>query len=133
MFQQREWTSRPYNKVHGFPDADWAGLMPGRKSTPGYMFMLNGGAVNWRSFTQPVVAQSTAEAEYIALNEATREALYQRKLMAELQETDMEVAVIYEDMQPQQHGRKRMEKITIERNISISVISSSTTMSRKAT
>ena len=54
--------------------------------------MLNGGAVNWRSFTQPVVAQSTAEAEYIALNEATRGALYQRKLMAELKETEMEEA-----------------------------------------
>ena len=68
MFQARKWASKPYNKVQGYSDADWAGQMPGRKSTSGYVFMLNGGAVSWRSFTQPVVAQSTAEAEYIALN-----------------------------------------------------------------
>ncbi len=40
----------------------------------GYVFMLNGGAVSWRSQKQQSVALSTTEAEYMALVAATQEA-----------------------------------------------------------
>jgi hypothetical protein len=46
--------------------------------------MLNGGPVSWTSRRQSVVAQSTLEAEYIALSQACREAAWLRKLVAEL-------------------------------------------------
>ena len=40
------------------------------KSQSGYVFLLNGAAVSWRSSKQPVVAGSTMEAEYVAASQA---------------------------------------------------------------
>ncbi|XP_074305403.1 secreted RxLR effector protein 161-like [Silene latifolia] len=45
------------------------------KSQVGFIFMINGGAVSLRSFKEPVVADSTTEAEYIAASEAAKEAV----------------------------------------------------------
>jgi hypothetical protein len=50
-------------EVYG--DADYGGSS-GMKSTSGYLAMLGNGPVQWKSVCQPTVAQSTAEAEYIA-------------------------------------------------------------------
>ena len=57
----------------GFSDADWAGDSNNRKSTSGYVFVMNGGAISWKSRKQTCVALSTAEAEYVALASATQE------------------------------------------------------------
>jgi hypothetical protein len=54
------------------------------KSTTGYVFLTFGGAVTWKSKKQLVVALSTTEAEYIALSEAGREAVWLRNLYGEL-------------------------------------------------
>ena len=68
----------------GFSDADWAGNIDTRRSTTGYVIMLNNEAVAWRSQRQPTVALSTMEAEYMALTEATKELLWMRRLLTEL-------------------------------------------------
>jgi hypothetical protein len=62
-------------------DADFAGDLSTRKSTSGFVFTLNGGAVCWSSKLQSVVALSTTEAEYIAAAAAVREALWLQKLL----------------------------------------------------
>eukprot|EP00253_Pinus_taeda_P035198 PITA_35198 len=48
--------------IHGFADADWAADLDQRRSTSGYVFNLFGGAVNWMSKKQSVVALSTTQA-----------------------------------------------------------------------
>ena len=49
------------------------------------MSFVNGGAaVSWRARRQSTIATSTAEAEYTAAFEATKEAVYLRRLMSEL-------------------------------------------------
>ena len=63
----------PPTRLTGYSDADWAGDINTRRSTTGYVVMLNNGAVAWRSQRQPTVALSTMEAEYMALTEATKE------------------------------------------------------------
>ncbi|KAL0326705.1 UNVERIFIED_CONTAM: Retrovirus-related Pol polyprotein from transposon RE2 [Sesamum angustifolium] len=47
-------------------DSDWAGSVDDMKSTSGYTFSLGSGIFTWASKKQATVAQSSAEAEYIA-------------------------------------------------------------------
>ena len=67
-----------------YHDADYAGDLDTRKSTTGYAFLLYGGAVSWSSKLQSIVTVSTTEAEVVAAASATKEALWIRKLLAEM-------------------------------------------------
>ena len=64
--------------------------------------VLNGAAISWKSRLQSTVALSTAEAEYIALCEAGKEAMYIRQLLEEIG-ISQPSTVIYEDNQPCLH------------------------------
>nr|GEW90203.1 retrotransposon protein, putative, Ty1-copia subclass [Tanacetum cinerariifolium] len=46
------------------------------KSQAGYVFVLNGGAIDWKSAKQSIFATSSAEAEYIATFDASKEAVW---------------------------------------------------------
>lgn len=70
--------------VEGYSDSDWAADKESRKSTSGFVFMLNGGPVSWCSKRQSTVALSSTEAEYIALTLAAKEATCLRLLLTEL-------------------------------------------------
>ena len=48
------------------------------------MFILNGGAVSWRSSKQSVVAKSSTEAEYVAASSAASEAVWMKEFLSEL-------------------------------------------------
>ena len=50
----------------------------------GYIFMLSGAGISWRSKKQMSVALSTAEAEYIALSSSVQEAIWLKQLTSEL-------------------------------------------------
>lgn len=86
--------------LHGYSDADWAGDIESRRSTSDYVFVLNGGCVSWRSKKQRSVALSSTEAEYMALSEATQEAVWLKTFVSELGEhASDEPVLIYEDNQ----------------------------------
>jgi len=75
-----------YNKsasdnLQGFGDADWGDDYETRRSTTGFMFIFGGAAVSWDSKLQKTVALSTVEAEYMALCEASKEAVCLDKLI----------------------------------------------------
>ena len=57
------------------------GIANDRRSTTGYVFTLSGGPVCWRSTLQSLVAMSTTEAEYMAVAEAAKEALWLKGLV----------------------------------------------------
>ncbi|POM62265.1 Copiatype Polyprotein [Phytophthora palmivora] len=50
----------------GFCDSDWGNDPDTRRSVTGFVHCVDGGAVSWTSSRQAFVAQSTAEAEYVA-------------------------------------------------------------------
>ena len=50
------------DNLEAYTDSDYAGDIEDIRSTYGYVFLLNGGAVAWRSRKQPVVTLSTTKA-----------------------------------------------------------------------
>ena len=68
----------------GYSDADWAANDINRRSISGYCFMLGAGAVSWKSKKQTSVALSSTEAEYMALTQATKEAIWTKQFLTEL-------------------------------------------------
>lgn len=56
-----------------YTNTDWAGDPVTRRSTTGYAFTLNGGAVSWMSRKQPTISLSSTEAEYKATVEAGKD------------------------------------------------------------
>ena len=67
----------------GFCDSDFAVSMDTRKSQSGYVFLLYGAAVSWKSSLQSVVALSTTEAKYVSLTEAIKESFWLKGILAD--------------------------------------------------
>ncbi|XP_031270036.1 secreted RxLR effector protein 161-like [Pistacia vera] len=65
--------------VRGYSDASFQTDKDDYRSQSGFVFCLNGGAVSWKSSKQSTVADSTMEAEYIALSDAAKEGRMVRK------------------------------------------------------
>jgi hypothetical protein len=67
-----------------YTDADFAADVDKRRSTTGAVMLMQNAAVMWLSKLQSIVATSTAEAEYIAAAMATKDGLWVRKLLGEM-------------------------------------------------
>ena len=78
------YSSKASKYISGYCDADFAGDKLTAKSTLGWIFTIAGGTISWKSKLQSIIAQSTTEAEYIAINSAVKEATFIRQLMIEL-------------------------------------------------
>ena len=53
-------------KLEGFTDSSFQSDVDDSKSNSRFVFLLNGGAVSWKSSKQEITTDSTCEAEYIA-------------------------------------------------------------------
>ena len=60
----------------GYSNADFAGCVDSRKSTSGYIFIMTGGAVSWRSVKQTLITTSTMEDKFISCFEATSQGVF---------------------------------------------------------
>lgn len=88
-----------YNNIlSGYVDSDWGSNEIDRKSTTGYLFKLfESCTICWNTKRQVSVAASSTEAEYMALFEAVREALWLKSLATSLNICIAEPIIIYED------------------------------------
>jgi len=101
--------------LSAYSDTDWAGDVNDRKSTSGYIFVLSGGAVSWKSRKQTCVALSTAESEYVALANTRQEVIWMRQLMEDLQSQQNDPTIVFENNQaaiciaqnPQHHAKTK--------------------------
>lgn len=85
--------------LEAYADSDWAGDIKDRKSTSGFIFLLNSSPISWHSKKQATVALSSTEAEYHATTQAAKEAIWLRNLLTELQHPQSAPTIIREDNQ----------------------------------
>jgi hypothetical protein len=81
----------------GFVDSDWASDPDGRRSIGGYVFLLAGGAVSWKCRTQPCVAMSTAEAEFMAASTSALHAVWLKRMLMACEMLSGAPVVVFED------------------------------------
>ncbi|KAG8483260.1 hypothetical protein CXB51_022251 [Gossypium anomalum] len=89
---------RTEDGVIGYVDADFAGDLDRRRSLTGYVFTIGGCAISWKATLQTTVALSTTEAEYMAITEACKEAIWLKGLFSELNE-DLQISTVFCDSQ----------------------------------
>ena len=82
-----------------YVDADFASDRKNRQSTMGYVIMLGGGMISWKSKQQDYVTTSTTEAEYVALSLVAREICWLRNLLGELGFEQTKLMKVFEDNQ----------------------------------
>jgi Reverse transcriptase (RNA-dependent DNA polymerase) len=75
------------NSIHltGYSDSDYANCPDTSRSISGYCFSLGSGMISWGSRKQRTVADSSCYAEYMALHDASHEAVFLRELLDGLQ------------------------------------------------
>ncbi|XP_051118529.1 secreted RxLR effector protein 161-like [Andrographis paniculata] len=75
-------------EVIGYSDLDYTGCIDTRKSTSGYVFMLAGGTISWRSAKQSITATSTMEAEFVSCFETSSHGVWLKSFISELRVVD---------------------------------------------
>nr|GEV45611.1 integrase, catalytic core [Tanacetum cinerariifolium] len=65
-------------------DADWLGCPLSRRSRSGYVLLLGGAPISWKSKKQSVVSRSSAEAEYRSMATAVSEIMWVHWLLKEI-------------------------------------------------
>jgi hypothetical protein len=69
--------------LKGYSDSDHGTDQVTRRSVTGYVFTMGSTPIAWKSKTQPTVALSSTEAEYMALGSTVAEGLFLKRLVAE--------------------------------------------------
>ena len=71
-------------EIIGYSDSDFVGCQDSKRSTSGYIYMLAGGAISWKSAKQTVIASSIMAAEFIVCYEASNHRIWLRNFVTRL-------------------------------------------------
>jgi len=83
----------------GWTDSSWAQDQDDCRSTSGFVFDIVESSISWSSKKQATVTTSLVEAEYIASSNATKEAIWLRTLLIELDFPPTTATIIHTDNQ----------------------------------
>jgi len=75
-------------EIIGYSDFDFAGCQDSKRSTSGYVYILAGGAISWKSVKQTLIASSTMAAEFVACYEASNHGLWLQNFVTGLRVVD---------------------------------------------
>jgi hypothetical protein len=82
--------------IVGYSNADWASDENDRISYTGYAFQVQRGLASWTSHKQSTVSNSTMPSEYMALSDASREAVARVQFFQELNISSMPLLILYD-------------------------------------
>ncbi|PHT43136.1 hypothetical protein CQW23_17161 [Capsicum baccatum] len=86
------WANR--DGVIEYVNSDFAGDLDKKRSLTGYVFTIGHCAISWKATLQTIVSLSTIEAEYMAITEACKEAIWLKGLFGELSK-DLQIKTIF--------------------------------------
>ena len=75
-------------EIIGYFDSYFAGCRESMKSTLGYIYLLTGGVISWKSVKQSIVASSTMAVEFVAFYEASNHGMWLRNFVTGLHIVD---------------------------------------------
>ena len=75
-------------EVISYCDSNYVGCIDSWKSTLGYVFILAGGTVSWRSIKETLIAISTMEAKFVSCFEATSHGVWLKSFFSGLRVVD---------------------------------------------
>ena len=75
-------------EIIGYVDSYFSRCIDTMKSNSGYIYMLAGGAVSWKSVKQSITTSSTMVAEFIACYEASNNGIWMRNFVTGLRVVD---------------------------------------------
>ncbi|GJU68358.1 hypothetical protein Tco_1254617 [Tanacetum coccineum] len=80
--------------IEGYSDANWISNIKDSRSTSGYVFTLGGAAISWKYSKQTVIAKSTMESKFIALDKCGEEVEWLRQFVEDIPRWPQPVTVI---------------------------------------
>lgn len=86
-----------------YSDSDWLGCPLSRRSRTGYIILLGGAPISWKTKKQSVVSRSSAEAEYRAMASTVNEVIWLRWLLHELNVRQTGPTTLFCDNQAARH------------------------------
>ena len=75
-------------EIIGYSDSDFARCRDSMKSTSGYIYLLAGGVISWKSVKQSIVSFSTMATEFVACYEASNHGMWLRNFVMGLRIVD---------------------------------------------
>jgi hypothetical protein len=90
------------NEICGYFNADWAGSFD-RKSTTDFCIFVGGNLATWKSKKQNVVARSSAEIEYRAMESTVSELIWVKQLLMDIGIETRDSMKIFCDNQAARH------------------------------
>ncbi|GKA69913.1 secreted RxLR effector protein 161-like protein [Tanacetum coccineum] len=84
-------------------DADWLGSPVSRRSRSGYVLLLRGAPISWKSKKQSIVSRSSAEAEYRSMATSVSEIMWVHWLLKELDVAVVRPTSLFCDNQVAKH------------------------------
>ena len=91
------YTQSEDNHVSSYTDCVFVGNLDDWKNTLGYVIHLGTNLISWASKKQPIVSISSAEAEYVAATLASCQAVWLRRLLKDMSQTEKDPTPIFCD------------------------------------
>lgn len=110
------------DKLIAYSDSDYARDVDDKKSTTGNVFLFGSAAISWCSKKQPVLSLSTTEAKFIVAASCSCQAIWLKRLLMTLDQTEQESITIQCDSSftiklsrnPVMHGRSKHIDVPFE-------------------